>query len=98
MADQRVNGNLVLIGSLGGTFAFGCQPSGGGFTYLLPTTIPQIGQTLAISSVYNGNTANLQWVSASTLIAVPSDANTIFAGPVSGSPSLSSFRPLAPQD
>jgi hypothetical protein len=62
MADQRVNGNLILIGSQGGTFAFGCQPAGpqgGGFTYLLPTTIPQIGQTLTVASVFNGNMANL---------------------------------------
>jgi hypothetical protein len=94
MADQRVNGNLVLIGNNGGTFAFGCQPSGGGFTYLLPTTIPQIGQSLVISSVFNGNTANLQWVNPPTAvtsvsIAASSPIFTIAGSPVTTSGTIS---------
>src|ERR1700675_4535797 len=70
MADQRVNGNLVLIGSLGGTVALGAQASGGGFTYLLPTDIPQVGQFLRISSVFNGNTATAQWVFAGNISVI----------------------------
>jgi hypothetical protein len=86
MADQRVNGNLVLIGTSGGTIALGCQPSGGGFTILLPTTIPQIGQTLVISSVFNGNTATAQWgiPASGTVTSIGFTAPAIFT--VSGQP------------
>lgn len=99
MADLRVNGNLILLGSNGGTFAFGCQPAGGGFTYLLPTTIPQIGQNLVVASVFNGNTATLQWGTVSnTLITTPVNANTFFSGPATGSAAPPAFRLLAIAD
>jgi len=93
MADQRVNGNLILIGSQGGTFAWGCQPSGGGFTYLLPTNIPQIGQTLVVSSIYNGNTANMRWSSfpgITSISLVTPSIFTVTGSPVSAAPLWSS--------
>jgi hypothetical protein len=74
MADQRVNGNLILIGTSGGTVALGSQPSGGG--YLFPTSIPQVGQNLVVASVYNGNTANLQWVNFAPAYQVVQQAGT----------------------
>jgi hypothetical protein len=89
MADQRVTGNLILIGASGGTVALGSQPSGGGFTYLLPTSIPQVGQNLVVSSVYNGNTANLQWGSASGVTSVTITTPSILT--VSGSPILAAM-------
>jgi hypothetical protein len=85
MSDQRVNGNLVLIGTSGGTIALGCQPSGGGFTILLPTNTPQVGQALVINSVFNGNTATAQWANPpSGVTSVTLTTPSIFT--VSGSP------------
>jgi hypothetical protein len=91
MADQRVNGNLILIGSNGGTVAIGAQASGGGFTYLLPTAIPQVGQFLMIDSVFNGNTATAKWASLAAVsyqtvqqagVNVPARANLNFLSPI----------------
>lgn len=69
MSDLRVNGNLILISPVGsGTVALGSQANGqGGFILLLPTSVPQIGQSLVVSSVYNGNTATLQWGAANAI-------------------------------
>jgi hypothetical protein len=126
MADLRVLGNLILISPVGsGTVALGSQANGpGGFILLLPTSIPQIGQTLLVSSVFNGNTATLQWgagagvasvgivappifsvagspVTASgniTLSLASQAANTVLAGPISGSAAVPSFRLLTASD
>lgn len=61
MSEQRVE-KLTLVGSRGGTVTLGAQASGGGYTYLLPTATPQVGQFLMINSVFNGNTATAQWI------------------------------------
>lgn len=93
MADQRVQGALVLIGSTVGAVSLQAAPSGSVYTIQMPGSPPAPSSILAVANL-QGNTVVMGWTPS---INPAGNGNLVFATP-NGAPGPAVLRSLVAAD
>jgi hypothetical protein len=96
----QIDGTLKFLGTQAGSTTFQAPDLGSNLTFIFPSFPGNADQALAIASIAE-DVITLGYATipaSSNLSSAPQDANTVFAGPATGSPAAPAFRALVAAD